>query len=630
LFFLGQLGEGFSEPPRLIKSDQLELEVYWRAPGLSKQIILGRRDRRDLPTDISYHRDHLGIVQNNFGDSIRLGDGDEALDVPHPLSGQGPDLYDYALVDSLGIELPDRAVRVYQVQFRPRAFDLPRIAGVVYLDVEQAEPVRLQFSFTPAAYRDATVEDITVVLDNALWFGRYWLPRRQELEIRRRTSWLDLPARGIIRGRWEIGSYEFNPELPPNLFQAGTPEIVSLPPSASDTFRWSEPLNEGIRRVAGPVEAADLEAVRTVIARAVEHRALNGLPRSSPRFGSLSDILHVNRVQGLTPGIGWRVRPGNRGMLVAATAGYGTADRRFTGRLSVSLPAGSWMVELRGAREVRDLDDQPVIAPVLNSIMAQERGADLGDYVLLHRAAFRIARSIGARGNAAVELATERPQDLAVAAGPASGQYRPNPSLGGPSRIVGRVALDGAFGSMASPLQASGRVSFEGGRIASGQYLRVAFDGEATADAGPTQVTLRTRAGVATAAVPVDRGFVLGGRGTLPGDPFRAWGGRHMAFGRIEWRLPVPFVALPLGGFGSTGPRAVLAPFVAAGWTGAALPGGVGSASPAVRVSAGAALEVFHRLLRVEVGTSLRRWRAEVAVDLRRDLDHVLGLAECP
>ena len=195
LFFLGQLGEGFSEPPRLIKSDQLELEVYWRAPGLSKQIILGRRDRRDLPTDISYHRDHLGIVQNNFGDSIRLGDGDEALDVPHPLSAGGPALYDYALVDSLGIELPDRAVRVYQVQFRPRAFDLPRIAGSLYLDVEQAEPVRFQFSFTPAAYRDATVEDITVVLDNALWFGRYWLPRRQELEIRRRTSWLDLPAR---------------------------------------------------------------------------------------------------------------------------------------------------------------------------------------------------------------------------------------------------------------------------------------------------------------------------------------------------------------------------------------------------------------------------------------------------
>ncbi|HEX9280101.1 MAG TPA: hypothetical protein VF890_05610, partial [Gemmatimonadales bacterium] len=59
VFFLGQFGEGLSEPPRLIKADQLELEVYWKAPGASKQRIVGWRDRAELPTDINYHRDHL-------------------------------------------------------------------------------------------------------------------------------------------------------------------------------------------------------------------------------------------------------------------------------------------------------------------------------------------------------------------------------------------------------------------------------------------------------------------------------------------------------------------------------------------------------------------------------------------
>ena len=29
VFFLGQLGEGFAEAPWLVKSDQLDLEVYW-------------------------------------------------------------------------------------------------------------------------------------------------------------------------------------------------------------------------------------------------------------------------------------------------------------------------------------------------------------------------------------------------------------------------------------------------------------------------------------------------------------------------------------------------------------------------------------------------------------------------
>ena len=62
VFFLGQIGEGLAEPPRLIKADQLELEVYWRAPNRSKQRIIGWRDRPYLPTDINYHRDHLGIV----------------------------------------------------------------------------------------------------------------------------------------------------------------------------------------------------------------------------------------------------------------------------------------------------------------------------------------------------------------------------------------------------------------------------------------------------------------------------------------------------------------------------------------------------------------------------------------
>ena len=77
LTFLAQVGEGFTEPPKIVKADELALEVYWHAPNLSKQLIAGRRDTLLLPTDINYHRDHLGIVQNNFPNIIRLGDGDE-------------------------------------------------------------------------------------------------------------------------------------------------------------------------------------------------------------------------------------------------------------------------------------------------------------------------------------------------------------------------------------------------------------------------------------------------------------------------------------------------------------------------------------------------------------------------
>src|SRR5204863_268949 len=82
--------------------------VYWRAPASSKQRVIGWRDQAQLPTDINYHRDHFGIIQNNFGAALRLGDGDEVRDVPHPLSSAGPDIYDFALGDTTTIMLPDR------------------------------------------------------------------------------------------------------------------------------------------------------------------------------------------------------------------------------------------------------------------------------------------------------------------------------------------------------------------------------------------------------------------------------------------------------------------------------------------------------------------------------------------
>ena len=53
VFFLAQVGEGLREPPRLVKADELRVEVYWRAPDRSKQVILGWRDGAFLPTDIA-------------------------------------------------------------------------------------------------------------------------------------------------------------------------------------------------------------------------------------------------------------------------------------------------------------------------------------------------------------------------------------------------------------------------------------------------------------------------------------------------------------------------------------------------------------------------------------------------
>src|SRR3989441_9156744 len=85
------------------------------------------------------HRDHLGIIQNNFGAAMRLGEGDEVRDVPHPLSPAGPDIYDFALGDTTTIMLPEHEVRVETLRVRPKDFGLPRIVGTLYLDAETAD-----------------------------------------------------------------------------------------------------------------------------------------------------------------------------------------------------------------------------------------------------------------------------------------------------------------------------------------------------------------------------------------------------------------------------------------------------------------------------------------------------------
>ena len=75
-----------SDERTLVKTDQVALDVFWRAPGDTRQRIVGLRDEKSLPTNIQYHLDHLTVVQDEFGDRIRLGDGDEVEAVAHPVS----------------------------------------------------------------------------------------------------------------------------------------------------------------------------------------------------------------------------------------------------------------------------------------------------------------------------------------------------------------------------------------------------------------------------------------------------------------------------------------------------------------------------------------------------------------
>ncbi len=616
VFFLAQVGEGLTEPPRLVKADELDVEVYWQAPDRSKQVILGWRDGAFLPTDINYHRDHLGIVTNNFGDMIRIGEGDEVRDVIHPLSPLGLEAYDYALGDSLSIRSEQGRTVVREVQVRPRSFRRPLVVGTLFLDVRTAQLVRFRFSFTPPSYLDRQLEDISIVLENALYEHRYWLPYRQEVEIRRRSTWLDFPARGIIRGRWEIDGYNLTPALPPGTF-SGAAIGGLIEPRPSDST-WSEPLEKAIAGVARPVNRQDMDALRVEVERIAGARALGGLSSRRLAAGSISDLAHVNRVQGLALGAGAVIGVGGARAQLRPDVGYGISDGRVTGGISVTVGQGATQVRLGAARRITDLSDLPVIAPAMNSVLSQESGDDHGDYVLLNSLGAGVRHRLSGRTSLALGVRVEESQSVGVSASPASGSYRSNPALGSGTRRVARVDLERASGGIAVRRDLQGRLSLEGGEGAS-DYLRATAEGRWLISVGGSQLLSRVYLGTGTRDLPPHRSFAIGGRGTLVGEPFRAYGGRSAALAHLEWRFEVPVPAIPLGSFASTGRRMVVAPFLSAGYASRPIGGLPWSGSDGVRPVAGVALEWFMRLVRVEAGIGLRDGRFGVTVDVSRD-----------
>ena len=616
VFFLAQVGDGLTGPPRLVRADELDVEVYRNAPGPSKQVIRGWRSRSWLPTDIEYHRDHLGIVTDGFGDRIRIGDGDEVRDVPHPLSPAGLDLYSFALTDSVRVTSGATTLVLDRLDVRPRDLRTGAVVGSFYIDRASAEVVRFRFGFTRAAYVDPELEDITVSLESAFVDQRAWLPYRQEIELRRQTRWLDFPARGIIRGRWEIGEYDLAPPPIPLPVIAG-PSIGGLRTPGDSARPWGATLDERLQAQALPLPGDALADVRRALANEAPQAALDRLESARLHAPRVSDLVRFDRVQGVALGAGVSLAPGPR-WRVTPRVGVGLATGAVTGGLGLTYRGAAFEISADVGRSVRDFSEIPVISPTLNSLTAEEAGKDFGDYLRLDRAALDLTLRLGATSSLGLEFARQRVDSLAVAVHPAAGTFRANPAFGMAPTTSVELVLRRLAGAGEGRASFGGSVSVEGGAGGS-SYLRGAAQVEGQWPLGATALRIRALGGAGTTGLPAWRGFAIGGRGTLVGEPFRAWGGRDVALASAEWRFDVPIPAIPLGSFASTGRRMTLAPFVAAGWADGAPAGMPWVPTPGVRPVAGVAAEWLMGLLRAEAGWSLRTGSFGVTVDVSRE-----------
>lgn len=560
--FLAQFGEGLTEPPQVVRTDQLAVEVYWRAPNRSKQRVIGRRAVLSRPTDIAYHRDHLAIVQNNFPAIIRLGDGDEVRDVPHPLSPAGRAAYEFAAADSLTIRVGDRVWDVFALDFRPRDPALPRAVGTVYLDRETAFVVRFAIGFTRAALIDPALEDVAVVLDNGLVEGRFWLPRRQEIEIRRTGTWLDFPARGIIRGEWDLCCVEANVGLPPERF-AG-PEITFAPRESLEAYPFAGQLRDSIRARslgAGPDREAALVQRRTAVL--VARSALQRATRPALLAGGISDFVRVNRVEGLALGAGLRL-PLAPGYGVRLLGRYGLDDEAAKARAQLVADAGPARVSLVVHHDFTAAGDAQEVSGLGNSIAAQEFRLDATDDFGTVGAAVAVATGSVHTWTMTLGITRERPLD--VHARGARQAFRPALPAERLDRV--RLALETAGvrvqpdwtlrWRIAGAVSAVRRDTVWARRSSLG---RVSANLLATRRTGTGELSARAIVAANSGAAPVQDFALFGGPTTGPGYVVHSIRGRRGAALRAEWRVPVARIGISLGRFGTTETAISLAPF---------------------------------------------------------------------
>ncbi|AHG91403.1 hypothetical protein J421_3866 [Gemmatirosa kalamazoonensis] len=658
LTFLGQLGD--IEIPRVIQATQVATQVYWKAPNISKQIVVGERDTTLLPTDNAFYRDRYGVVQNNFPDVIRVGEGRDVADVPHPLSALGLAAYDFAVRDSLRIRVGGGTLGVIELQVRPKDPSQPRLVGSLFIDRDDAQVVRMAFTFTRSAYLDKRNDAVSIVLENALVQGRYWLPRHQEVEVRRSGTWLDFPAHGIVRGRWEIGDYAVNVNVPPRTF-AGAP-LEFRPPLARRQYPFAGRVLDSLPADVRTVSDEDVRRVQAQAQALVQREVLARARGSALSARAISDFVRVNRVEGLAVGAGYTLRPGS-GNGITARGRYGFDDEQPKGRLVLqhAWPSGV-ALRLGGSRDFREAGDEPEGSALRNSLAAQEFGSDYTDPYDAAGVALGLDLPetwLGLRPT--IELAGEWQDSLAVHARPFNGRYErtiparrtetlrltlgaERPNAAGPFGTEWRGsaqlrlatwadrgesftcgASDGTCGSLARAAFALHvERPFGRERIVTHTTFGV-VGGHRTAPmivGGCADIRILCSGEAADADVPPQDLVYLGGPVTGPGYAFHEFAGGVAASQRVEWRSPVPFPSLSLGTYGRAPASATLAPYVHTVYV--ARPASFQPRRVGWYPSLGIGAYAFFDLVRFDVARGLRDKRWTFSVDVARDFWRIL------
>lgn len=629
LAFLAQLGEGDIIPPKVVQSEELALTLSWWQPGRSAQQLIGRRDTTLLPADVGYYRDRYAVVLDNLPDRIRLGDGYDVADVPHPLSVDAATRYEYRRGNGFKMGIPGRQIDVDEVEFRPRDQLKPSAVGSVYLDHETGAVVRLSMTFTRAAILDKRIETLVVTLENNLVNNRYWLPRRQEVEVVRTSTWLDIPVRGIVRGHWVISGYDVNEKLP--VATQALPRWSSLSREQLKSYKFDTTIAAVLPPEMRLASDDDVAQARKMAENAVRASALAQRRVSSAYGRGISDLVRFNRTEGLAAGLGFSHHWGDAWQ-TTVRARYGFSDREVKGRLTLGkAPAlgGQPLLEAFVERDYRDIAS-PERSGIANSLGAIF-GSDYTTQVDMIAAGVQYRPSALSRFT--LRLAAENDEPLSVRAKPVAKAFQPtlpawnlqgvraelraggstlSPSNPATRRLWTLTVSAGAYRGDSTPALAT---DWSVKPVVARAIGEVAFE---RAFAHERAVVFRTIAGASVGKdVPPQWLVFAGGPLSAPGYVWSSLAGKALVSQRIELRQPMSAPSIPLRKYGRAPGRIVLAPYVQA----AALAGTdttISQIKDGVYPSVGLGVLMFFDLLRFDVAHDLRHRRWSFGFDIDR------------
>ena len=597
-----------------MRVDQVAVDLYRSSDGRTRQIVRGLRRQELLPVkDFRYYVDRLTAVQNGFGDRIAIGQGRDVRDVPHPLGAEGEALYRYRIVSTLEMTVPTlpAPIRVHQVEVRPRNEDVPAFVGSVYLEEQTGALARMSFGFTAASYIDPRTDRIHVRLEHAPWLlprpggplsgpeppqweDSYWLPYRQEVQVRREMPEFDLPVGTVIRASLEVGNYDFEPELEPGFFLG--PPVTLVPYGTADSTAFREGLLDRMAEEGlSPVSVARLEAEARRIAR---EQLVSGLPTTRLYTDRFSSVLRANRAEGVHVGMGASFAP-HPSIKLHGLAGYGFASRRPSATLRGRRAGGGGTistVELF-ARQLRDPGPRSGASGALNTLSMVLRNLDYSDPYFATGARLAMEHRTG-DGGASLHLGAAWEDFDGVGTAWSAGLASDDRQR--PLRPVGEGAYASGSGGFTLRWSSVPAWSVETGLTGSvGRWdgnssatIRARVDARLATQDVSRQARLAVEAGASGGVRPHQLHFFLGGRGTLPGHPFRAYGGRRFVLVRGEASLsvvPAWLTARLLAGAGAVGATPAS---LADEWEVAATDG--------LRGYLGAGLSTLHDILRID------------------------------